>query len=119
VATGKSFMPEGSLSDQHVDYALAAKFLGPTGNHVVILTAGARNAGVLQVVRMVTSAEGVAKIDERLRADHHENVTSFEALLTVTGFKQTDLMADLVDVTPMPAHVAHLQNTAAANAGAR
>jgi hypothetical protein len=119
LATGKSFMPEGSLSDQHVDYALAARFLGPTGNHIVILTAGARNAGVLQIVRMVTSAEGVAKIDERLRADHHENAASFEALLTVTGFKQTDLMADLVNVTPMPARAAHLQNTAAANAGTR
>jgi hypothetical protein len=118
VTTGKTFMPEGVLSAQHVDYALAAKFLGPTGNHFMIFTAGARNAGVLQIVRTVTSAEGVAKIDDRLRASHLENASSFEALLTVTGFKQTDLMADIVDITPMPARVAHLQDTAA-NAGTR
>jgi hypothetical protein len=118
VATGKTFMPEGTLSAQHVDYALAAKFVGPTGNHIMIFTAGARNAGVLQIVRTVTSAEGVAKIDERLKANNHPPVESFEALLTVTGFKQTDLMADIVDITPMPARVAHLQSTAA-NAGSR
>ena len=118
VATGKTFVPEGTLSAQHVDYALAAKFVGPTGNHIMIFTAGARNAGVLQIVRTVTSAEGVAKIDERLRANHREPDGSFEALLTVTGFKQTDLMADIVDITPMPARVAHLQNTAA-NSGSR
>jgi hypothetical protein len=60
----------------------------------------------------VTSADGVAKIDERLHATPGQHVGSFEALLTVTGFKQTDLMADIVDVTPMPARVAHLQSTA-------
>jgi hypothetical protein len=112
LTTGKTFMPEGTLSAQHVDYALAAKFVGPTGNHIMNFTAGARNAGVLQIVRTVTSADGVAKIDERLRATPGQHVGSFEALLTVTGFKQTDLMADIVDVTPMPARVAHLQSTA-------
>jgi hypothetical protein len=112
LTTGKTFMPEGTLSAQHVDYALAAKFVGPTGNHIMIFTAGARNAGVLQIVRTVTSADGVAKIDERLHATPGQHVGSFEALLTVTGFKQTDLMADIVDVTPMPARVAHLQSTA-------
>jgi len=118
VATGKTFVPEGTLGAQHVDYALAAKFVGPTGNHIMIFTAGARNAGVLQIVRTVTSAEGVAKIDERLRSSPQGSAGSFEALLTVTGFKQTDLMADIVDITPMPARVAHLQNTAA-NSGSR
>jgi hypothetical protein len=112
LTTGKTFMPEGTLSAQHVDYALAAKFVGPTGNHIMIFTAGARNAGVLQIVRTVTSAEGVAKIDERLGATRAQHPGSFEALLTVTGFKQTDLMADIVEVTPMPARVAHLQSAA-------
>jgi hypothetical protein len=114
VATGKTYMPEGSLSAEHVDYALAAKFLGPTGNHVMIFTAGARNAGVLQIVRTVTSPEGVADIEKRLQPSNAPG--SFEALLTVTGFKQTDLTAEIVNVTPMPAPAPRLQDTAASTA---
>ncbi|MEJ0035853.1 MAG: hypothetical protein WDO68_07200 [Gammaproteobacteria bacterium] len=113
VATGKTLTPEGTLSAQHVDYALAAKFIGPTGNNVMIFTAGARNAGVLQIVRTVTSPEGLAKIESSLRTHPHTQTGSFEALLTVTGFKQTDLAAEVINVTPMPAPVTHLQTTAA------
>jgi hypothetical protein len=113
LASGKTFVPEGALGAQHVDYALAAKFLGPTGNHVMIFTAGARNAGVLQIVRTVTSPEGVAKIEDTLRARKQAPTGSFEALLTVTGFKQTDLATEIVDITPMPAPVTRLQSTSA------
>jgi hypothetical protein len=117
IASGKTFMPEGVLSAQHVDYALAAKFLGPTGNHVMIFTAGARNAGVLQIVRTVTSPDGVQKIENHLRPEANgKPADSFEALLTVTGYRQTDLATDVVDVTPMPAAVPHLQTTAASAA---
>jgi hypothetical protein len=70
---------------------------------------------VLQIVRTVTSADSVAKIDERLHVTNGQHVGSFEALLTVTGYKQTDLMADIVDVTPMPVRFAHLQGTTANN----
>jgi hypothetical protein len=114
VATGKIYMPEGTLSAEHVDYALAAKFLGPTGNHIMIFTAGARNAGVLQIVRTVTSPEGVANIEKHLRPSGAAG--SFEALLTVTGFKQTDLAAGVVNVTPMPARAARVQSTTASTA---
>ncbi len=117
VSTGKTFMPEGPLSGQHVDYALAAKFVGPTGNHIMIFTAGARNAGVLQIVRTVTSADGVQKIASHLHTQANgTQAGSFEALLTVTGYRQTDLATDVVDVTPMPAAIAHLQTTAASAA---
>lgn len=114
VSTGKTFLPEGTLGGQHLDYALAAKFVGPTGNHIMIFTAGARNAGTLQIVRTLTSPEGLATIEARLRAKTHRTPGSFEALLTVTGFKQTDLTADIVDVSPMPATTARLQATATA-----
>jgi len=115
VATGKTYLPQGELNAQHVDYALAAKFLGPTGNHMVILSAGARNAGVLQIVRTATSAQGVNKIDERLRTDHAGDAGSFEMLLTVTGFKQTDLAAEIVNVTPMPAPLTQARKTPASS----
>jgi hypothetical protein len=117
IASGKTFMPEGVLSAEHVDYALAAKFLGPTGNHMMIFTAGARNAGVLQIVRTVTSVDGVQKISKHLHPLANGKVAdSFEALLTVTGYRQTDLTTDVVNVTPMLAPVAHFQTTAASAA---
>jgi hypothetical protein len=103
VSTGKTFAPEGALNSEHMDYALASKFVGPTGNQMMIFSAGARNAGVLQIVRTVTSPDGVAQIDKQFLTHTPAAGSSFEALLTVTGFKQTDLAAKVVDVTPMPA----------------
>jgi hypothetical protein len=112
VSTGKAFLPEGTLGGQHLDYALAAKFIGPTGNHIMIFTSGARNAGMLQIVRTLTSPEGLAAVENRLRAKSADARGSFEALLTVTGFKQTDLAAEIVEVSPLPTRAAHLQATA-------
>jgi len=99
----KVFLPEGELGDQHRDYALAASFKGPTGNRIMIFTSGARNAGLLQIVRTLTSREGLARFDAASRARLGAVPESFEALLTVTGFKQTDLSAEVVDVNALPA----------------
>jgi hypothetical protein len=103
IDTQKVFLPEGALGGQHVDYALAAKFTGPDGNRIMILTSGVRNAGVMQVVRTLTSPEGLARLETKLRAKSGTVPDSFEALLTVTGFKQTDLAADVIDVNALPA----------------
>ena len=100
--SNKLLLPVGALGGPRVDYALAAKFLGPSGNHIMILTSGMRNAGMLQVVRMATSPEGIAKLGAKLRGSSAKP-DSFEALLTVTGFKQTDLAADVVAVHALPA----------------
>ncbi|MEP7245655.1 MAG: hypothetical protein ABI885_18550 [Gammaproteobacteria bacterium] len=99
----KVFLPEGELGDQHRDYALAASFKGPTGNRIMIFTSGARNAGLLQIVRTLTSREGLARFDAASRAKLGAVPESFEALLTVTGFKQTDLNAEVVDINALPA----------------
>ena len=114
VSSGKVFLPEGVLSAQHVDYALAAKFIGPTGNHIMIFTSGARNAGLLQIVRTLTSADGLAAVEKKLREKAPAVPDSFEALMTVTGFKQTDLAAEVVAVDALPATPARLPTTAAA-----
>jgi hypothetical protein len=114
LASGKVFQPEGVLSGQHLDYALAAKFLGPTGNHILIFTSGARNAGLLQIVRTLTTPQGLASVEQRLRNEGPSTKDSFEALLTVTGFKQTDIAADIVALHPLPAVTPHFQKTAAA-----
>jgi hypothetical protein len=99
----KTFSPRGLLSAERLDYALAAKFLGPNGNHIMVFTAGVRNAGALQVVRTVTSPEGLTRLESKLHARPGTLPDSFEALLTVAGFRQTDLSADIIDVNPLPA----------------
>lgn len=114
IAADKSFVPEGSLSDQHLDYALAAKFPGPTGNQIMIFTSGARNGGLLQIVRTLTSADGLKKLEQRLAEKSPQRTDSFEALLTVTGFRQTNLAADVITVDPLSAPPRHLQNMPAA-----
>jgi hypothetical protein len=98
----KVFAPEGELGAQHLDYALAAKFIGPAGNHIMIFTSGARNAGLLQIVRTLTSAEGLTAFEAKLRGESSTLPKEFEALLTVTGFKSTDLAASVIDVNPLP-----------------
>jgi hypothetical protein len=102
VVTDKSFLPEGELGAQHLDYALAARFDGPTGNHILIFTSGGRNAGLLQIVRTLTSAEGIARLEKRLATPAGAMPESFEALMSVTGFRQTDLSADFVEVHALP-----------------
>ena len=102
VEAHKTFSPQGALSAERLDYALVAKFLGPNGNHIMVLTAGVRNAGVLQVVRTVTSPAGLTRLESKLRSTAGALPDSFEALVTVAGFRQTDLSAEVVDMHPVP-----------------
>ena len=103
--TRKVLAPAGALSGQRTDYALFAKFLGPAGNHIMIFTSGLSNAGLLQNVRTLTSPEGLASLAAKLRGKNSGALPdSFEALLTVTGFRQTDLATDIVEVSELPAH---------------
>jgi hypothetical protein len=101
IVTKKVYAPEGTLGGERLDYALAAKFNGPAGNHIMIFTAGGRNAGLLQVVRTLTSPEGLADFEKKLHASSSKVPDEFEALLTVSGFKTTDLAASIVDVNPL------------------
>lgn len=101
--TRKVFLPQGTLGSQHTDYALAAKFSGPTGNHILIFTSGARNAGLLQILRTLTSPEGLTRFEARSRTQSGAVPRSFEALLTVTGYKQTDLVTEFIDINALPA----------------
>jgi hypothetical protein len=102
--TQKVFIPEGTLGGQRMDYALVAKFPGPAGNHIMIFTSGLSNAGLLQNVRTLTSPEGLASLAAKVRAKTGGALPdSFEALVTVTGFRQTDLTTDIVEVSALPA----------------
>ncbi len=102
IVTGKSFVPEGELTGKHTEYALAARFIGPGGHRIVILTPGGRNSGMLLTVRTFTSARELADVGRRLLASHAPLPDSFEALLSVTSFGQTDVAAEVLDVHALP-----------------
>jgi hypothetical protein len=101
IETGRSFLPDGPFTDKHTEYALAARFVGPGGNHIVILTPGTRNSGMLQVIRMFTTTAGLADLQKKLDEQGH-NTSSFEALLSVTSFRLTDVAGELLAVHPLP-----------------
>jgi hypothetical protein len=100
--SGHLYLPEGDLADHHKDYALVSRFTGPAGNQILIITAGGRNAGLAQIVRTATSAGGLAAFERKFRDAGIAASAPFEALLSVTGFKQTDLAAEILDVRGLP-----------------
>jgi hypothetical protein len=102
IVTGKTFVPDGEITVKHTEYALAARFVGPSGNHIVILTPGARNSGMLLTVRNFTSTTGLRDLEKRLRAFRDPLPDSFEALLSVTSFGQTDVASEVLAVHPLP-----------------
>jgi hypothetical protein len=93
---GETYVPEGSLAGHHKDYALLARYPGPEGNQILIITSGGRNAGLLEVTRLLTSAQGVQRLDSQIASLPGAGHGGFEALLSVTGFKQTGLAADVL-----------------------
>jgi hypothetical protein len=117
IVTGKTYLPEGELTVKHTEYALAARFVGPGGNHILILTPGARNSGMLLTVRTFTSPSGLKDVEKRLRAFRDPLPDSFEALLSVTSFGQTDVAAEVLAVHPLP-NTAPLATQTAGDPGA-
>jgi hypothetical protein len=102
IVTGKSFVPDGELTGKHTEYALAARFIGPGGNRILILTPGGRNSGMLLTVRTFTSSKELEDLRKRLLAFDDRLPDSFEALLSVTSFGQTDVAAEVLDVHALP-----------------
>ena len=56
---------------------------------------------MLQVIRMLTSVDGLAALQKRLD-EQGSDMASFEALLSVTSFGQTDVAGELLAVHRMP-----------------
>jgi hypothetical protein len=98
VKLAKMHAPEGELSGQHKDYALVSRLRAPGGNQILIITAGGRNAGLAQVVRSLTTEEGIARFDGRLAEAGVDGDGAFETLMSVTGYRQTDLSAEILQV---------------------
>lgn len=107
---GKSYQPEGSLGDHHKDYALVARYPGPAGNSIMVFTSGGRSAGLSQIVRTLTTAEGLNKF---WQADGAAITPppAFEALVAVSGYKQTDISAVLVQLHALTGAEGAVANT--------
>jgi hypothetical protein len=95
--SGKTYQPEGSLGDHHKDYALVARYPGPAGNTIMVFTSGGRSAGLSQIVRTLTTAEGLSKFWQT-DGSAIEPPPAFEAVVAVSGYKQTDISAVLVQL---------------------
>ncbi len=102
----RQYQPEGDLADHHTEYALVARYTGPGGNCVMLFTAGGRNAGLMQVVRMLTSPEGLEKMRPSSGDSAARLPDSFEAVVAVSGYKRTDLATSLMDLHPLSVQAA-------------
>jgi hypothetical protein len=96
--SGKTYLPEGGLGAHHTDYALIARYPGPTGNNIMVFTSGGRGAGLLQIVRTLTTSAGLKDFWNTAGTESATLPASFEALLAVSGYKQTDLAASLIEL---------------------
>src|SRR5512139_2226843 len=76
--TGKVYAPEGELGAHHRDFALVSRFAGSAGNHIMVLTSGGRNAGLLEVIGTLTTPQGVKALQRAAGASGLPQ--SFEAL---------------------------------------
>jgi hypothetical protein len=58
---------------------------------------------MLLTVRMATTTKGLKELEERLVAFSGSTLpSSFEALLSVTSFGQTDVATEMIDVHALP-----------------
>jgi hypothetical protein len=73
---------------------------------------------MLLTVRTFTSPAGLEDLEKRLRAFRDPLPDSFEALLSVTSFGQTDVAAEVLDVHVLP-NSAPVVSQTAGNAASR
>ena len=84
-------------SEGLTDYGLFALIPGPSNNHIMIFASVARDVGLLQIIRTVTSAQGVDAIRAKVGGTPSATPRSFEVLMAVSGYRRTDLTADIME----------------------
>ena len=62
-----------------------------------------------KLVFLAKVEEGLAQLEKRLATPSGAIPHSFEALMSVTGFRQTDLSADFIEVHALPASLPERQ----------
>jgi hypothetical protein len=94
--THKTFGFE-AVEDRVTDQGLFATFPGPSQNRFMIFTSAARDVGVQQVIRTMTSPDALVPIRHRLIRESQTVPLAFEVLMNVSGYKRTDLNAEMID----------------------
>ncbi len=91
VKTGKEFRPTRGRRENAHDFGLFASFKGPDGNRIMVFTSAGSDLGLLPLVRDLTSAAGLQKVQQLLAGNPVPD--EMEALMDVHGYYRTDLSA--------------------------
>ena len=94
--SGKIFGLQGNQQNV-TDFGLFAKFQGPSNNHILVFASVARDVGLLQIARSLSTLEGVTAVRSRLAPGPAEGPSSLEVLMAVSGYRRTDRTAEIVD----------------------
>ena len=87
---GEVFMRSGPVPQLNRDYGLVARFAGPTGNQILVLT-GIGDVGVLAAVRSAGTAAGIDEVETLMRSAEIDAADGFEVLVEADGHSRTDL----------------------------
>ena len=88
-----NYFEQGSGTSR--DYGYASTFLGPTGNHFIII-AGTRDVAVRQIAEEMTDPESLDDL-----AKQASDAQAYEALYVVEAMKQLNMEARLVQASPL------------------
>jgi hypothetical protein len=97
---GEVYMRSGPVPQHNRDYGIVARFTGPTGNEIVVLT-GIGDVGVLAAVRVAGTRLGIDQIEAQLRASEVDVDAGFEVLIEADGHSRMDLGARVVGAYPL------------------
>ena len=87
---GEVFMRSGPVPQLNRDYGIVARFAGPTGNQILVLT-GIGDVGVLAAVRSAGTAAGIDEVETLMRSAEIDAADGFEVLVEADGHSRTDL----------------------------
>ncbi len=101
-STGTTYLRSGPVPQHNKDYGLVARFTGPAGNEILVLS-GIGDVGVLAAVHSFSTQRAAARIEEMLRSTEVETSNGFEVLLEADGHSRTDLDFRVIGVYPFGA----------------
>ena len=87
---GEVFTRSGPVPQHNRDYGLVARFAGPTGNQILVLT-GIGDVGVLAAVRFAGTELGIDQLETVLRTSEIDIHAGFEVLVEADGHSRADL----------------------------
>jgi hypothetical protein len=90
IAHGDAYVRTGPVPERNTDYGLFARFLGPSGNQILVFT-GIGDVGVLAAVDSLSRSDGIGQVEQLLRSAEMDLSSGFEVLIEADGHSRTDL----------------------------